>query len=315
VGKGRLGEAVAEYREALRLKKDYPDAHVNLGDALVAQGRAREAEAAFREAIRLKRDDPNAHYGLGNALREQGDLPGASAAFRKAIALAPGHAEAHCNLGQVLRRQGEFRQALAALRRGHELGMKNPGWRYPSAAWVRKAEFLASLEGKLLAFLKGEFQPKDAAERLNLAAVSHAKRLHHAAARLLADAFVIDPKLAGNLKGGHRYGAACSAALAAAGKGADAGKLDDKDKARLRQQALNWLRADLALHARQVETAKPADRAAVQQALRHWQKDTDLAGLREAAALKKLPAAEREAFAQLWADVAALVKRVEENTK
>jgi hypothetical protein len=30
--KGRTDEAIAEFREALRLKKDYPEAHMNLKD-------------------------------------------------------------------------------------------------------------------------------------------------------------------------------------------------------------------------------------------------------------------------------------------
>jgi hypothetical protein len=42
--------------------------------------------------------------------------------------------------------------------------------------------------------------------------------------------------------------------------------------------------------------------------LRHWQKDGDLVGIRDQVALAKLPAEEQKAFAQLWADVAALLK-------
>ena len=47
--------------------------------------------------------------------------------------------------------------------------------------------------------------------------------------------------------------------------------------------------------------------------MRHWQKDTDLAGIRDAAALAKLPAEEQKACTQLWADVAALLKKAAEN--
>ena len=61
--------------------------------------------------------------------------------------------------------------------------------------------------------------------------------------------------------------------------------------------------------AKQLASGRKEDRAAVQQKLRHWQKDTDLAGIRDAAALAKLPADERAAFTQLWADVAALLKK------
>jgi hypothetical protein len=53
------------------------------------------------------------------------------------------------------------------------------------------------------------------------------------------------PKLAADLKWQRRYNAACAAALAAAGKGEDAAKLDEKECDRWRKQALDWLKAEL----------------------------------------------------------------------
>jgi DNA-directed RNA polymerase specialized sigma24 family protein len=108
---------------------------------------------------------------------------------------------------------------------------------------------------------------------------------------------------------------ACYAALAAAGQGEDAAKLDDKERARLRKQALDWLRADLAAYAKLLETGPPPARALVQRQMRHWQKDSDLAGIRAAAALAKLPPAERTAFTQLWSDAASLLKKAEAPAK
>ena len=166
---------------------------------------------------------------------------------------------------------------------------------------------------KLSAFQNGSYTPASNAERLALAEWCQIEKLNHTATRLYAAAFAADPKLADDLEAGHRYSAACYAALAAAGQGEDAAKLDDKDKARLRQQALDWLRADLALRTRQLESGQPADRTAAQQALRHWQQDRDLAGLRDAAALAKLLPEERAACERLWADVAALVKKAGES--
>lgn len=121
--------------------------------------------------------------------------------------------------------------------------------------------------------------------------------------------------LADDLKAGHRYNAAGGASLAAAGQGEESAKLDDKEKTRLRKQALDCRRADLTRRTKQLETGKPADRAVVQQMMRHWQQDTDLAWLRDAAALAKLSADEQKACAQLWADVGALLKKLEEKPK
>jgi hypothetical protein len=46
--------------------------------------------------------------------------------------------------------------------------------------------------------------------------------------------------------------------------------------------------------------------------LQHCRKDPDLAGIRDPAAVANLPADEQEACNKLWADTAALLKKVEE---
>ncbi len=47
----------------------------------------------------------------------------------------------------------------------------------------------------------------------------------------------------------------------------------------------------------------------------HWQQDTDLAGIRDEAAVAKLPLDAQKACTQLWAVVAALLKNSEEKAK
>src|SRR5262249_8034854 len=193
-------------------------------------------------------------------------------------------------------------------KRGHELGAKRPGWRYPSAQWVRDAEHLVALDRKLRAVLRGEARAADPAEQLGLARLCALKKRHVATARFYAAAFAAQPKLADALRTQDRYNAACASALAAAGQGADADKLGDGERARLRRQAREWLTADLAAWAKRI-TDRPQERARVQKTLRHWQADRDLAGIRESEALAQLPAAEREACHQLWTQVDALLRQ------
>src|SRR5262249_1509747 len=133
--------------------------------------------------------------------------------------------------------------------------------------------------------------------------------------RFSAEAFAADPRLADNLQARHRYNAACSAALAAAGRGGDAAKLDDVAKAKLRGQALDWLKADLTALGKLLESGPSQVRPAIVGALSHWQKDSDLAGIRDAAALTKLPADEQKAFRQMWAGVAELLKKAHEKPR
>jgi tetratricopeptide (TPR) repeat protein len=308
--KGQLEEAIVSCRKAIEFDPKSTFAHINLGTALRTKGRVDEAMGCFRKALDLDPRDANAHFCLGNGLRDKRQFDAASASYKKAIELKPNFAEAHCNLGHALSRQGCFAESLAAFQRGHELGSKRRGWPYPSAEWVRRAERMAALEAKLSAFLKGEFQPKDASQRLGLIGVCQAKKLHHAGARLSLDIFAADPKLADHLQAGHRYNAACLAALAASGQGEDAAKLDDSQKARLRKQAADWLRADLTAYTKLLNNGPPTARPFIVQQLQHSQKNGDLAGLRDPKELPRLPKEEQAAWLQHWSAVETLRKNV-----
>jgi serine/threonine-protein kinase len=308
---GQIDLAIASYRKAIELDPKLATAHAGLGSALAERGQVDEAIASYRKSIELNPKDAMTHYELGNLLGGKDQRDEAIACYKKAIELKPDYAEAHCNMGGVLKNQGRFAESLSAYKRGHELGTKQPGWRYPSAKWVRESEWVAAMEAKLPAFLRGEFQPKDTAERLGLASVCDAKKLKHAAARLYAEAFAADPKLADDPRTVHRYNAGSAAALAALAQGKDASQLDDTQKASLRKQALHWLRADLAACAKLLASNPPAARDYVRERLQLFQQDSDLAGFRNKDALAKLPAEERAAWEKLWADVADLRKKSE----
>jgi serine/threonine-protein kinase len=126
---------------------------------------------------------------------------------------------------------------------------------------------------------------------------------------LLAEAFAADPRLADDLNAGWRHTAARFAALAGSGWGEDAGNLAATERGRWRRQALDWLRADLAASTRLLEGGRPGDAAWVRQQLQRWQREGDLAGLRDVDAVAQLPADEQQACRRLWADIAALQQR------
>jgi tetratricopeptide (TPR) repeat protein len=107
-----------------------------------------------------------------------------------------------------------------------------------------------------------------------------------------------------------RHRAACCAMRAAAGDGEGTAGLDDKERAALRRQAAEWLQVDLAQCQGLLEKATPKDREAIRRRLEAWRDANDLAGIRDAAALAKLPAEERTACQKLWADAEALLAKV-----
>jgi tetratricopeptide (TPR) repeat protein/tRNA A-37 threonylcarbamoyl transferase component Bud32 len=307
--KRRLDEAIGHYQKALDLDPKDAKAHNNLGRALKDMGRLDEAIAHFRTALDLDRKDAKAHNNLGTALEAKGRLDQAIRHYLQALEIDPKLAQAHGALGQALLGQGRFAEARQATRRCLELLAVGDPLRPSVTRQLEKCERFLALEKKLPALLKGQTRPADAAEGITVALLCQQhKRLYAAAVRFYAAAFTAEPKLADDLQSGHRYNAACVAALAAAGKGEDAAKLADPERAKLRQQALTWLTADLAAWTPLAEKGPPQARTAVPQTLRHWQQDPDLAGVR-GDALARLPAAERDAWRKLWADVDALLKR------
>ena len=97
-------EAISEYRTALRLRPDYAEVHCNLGNALArVPGHMDDAISEFRTALRLQPDMAEAHLGMGNALvRVPGRMADAALEYRAALRINPDYVEAHFNLGNAL---------------------------------------------------------------------------------------------------------------------------------------------------------------------------------------------------------------------
>jgi Flp pilus assembly protein TadD len=74
-------EAAAESREAVRLRPDWPDAHVSLGFSELVVGNAAEARVAFDRAVELDPEQGMAQFGLVQSLALTGDLAAARERF------------------------------------------------------------------------------------------------------------------------------------------------------------------------------------------------------------------------------------------
>jgi Flp pilus assembly protein TadD len=299
--------AIREYRAAVRLDPKLATAHNNLGYRLYVKNDLGGAIAELQAAVTVRPGFARAHTNLGLALHDNHDLAGAIREFRAAVAIEPQDVRWHSNLGNALQETGDWKGAIAALSEALRL---KPGDGNTRAA-LDTARGLLEADTRLAKVLSGESQPAGAAERAKLAQVCAQpyKQLHATAARFYAEAFAAEPKLAEDLRAGHHYNAACAAALAGCGQGKDANTLGDKGRARLRQQALGWLRADLAAWRRLLEKGPAQNRPGAAQQLAHWLEDTDFAGVRGEQALANLPPAERAPWQQLWQEVEALRQR------
>jgi tetratricopeptide (TPR) repeat protein len=311
--KGDLDGAIASFRKAIDIDPRLVQAHNNLGTALADKGELDGAIACYKTALTLAPRLALAHYNLGLALADKGDPDGAIACYKKAIQLDPEYAQPRVEMGQVLLQQGRYAAARESTRRALELLPTDAPPRLRVRQQLQLCETMLALDQKLPAILRNEVTPSNPGEAVALASMclQPCKKRYAAAARLYADAFAAEPKLATDSEAGHRYNAASSAVLAAAGQGEDARLLPDKVVTMFRRWALDWLRADLAAYAKLAGQNNLALKQTIQQRLAHWRQDPDIASVREPHALERLPENERAAWRALWRDVDEISKKDE----
>jgi hypothetical protein len=243
-----------------------------------------------------------AHELLGAALYRNDQVAAAIGPLNKAVRL-------HGQGGSLW---AKLFLALAQRRLGHaEVAQKYKRQCLGTTGWeesVLLAQLLNELDDPVWEVAAGRAKPTNAAQAQEAAwRCGTEKEWYAAASRLFAEACAADPKLAVNYHVLHR--AAGWAALAAAGQGYDAATLDAPQRARLRQQAYDWLCVALKLWTKTLEAGKPESRTQVGMQMQLWQRDAALNGVRDKSALAALPEVERRTWEQLWADVAALLDR------
>jgi serine/threonine-protein kinase len=332
-GSGALDESINHYRQALQSDPDCARAHYLLAVAVLAKGRYDEADDDYPESVK-----PLNPF-RGTALREAGTYyrqiidcdpvwvpirnplrlsPQEKARFkeaidhyRQAVRLGPRFDVFHGALGQALLARWDSIEAEAELRRGLDLVPKGQdGFRANLERLLQRCRHLRALEGRLPALVQGKDKPA-AADCLDLAQLCFIKKHYATAARLFAEALAANPQLTEDLRAGHRFNAARAAALAGGGQGDDGAGLGEREREALRTQARDWLQLDLAAWGKKVDAGNAADRIQACRTLATWRDEPDLAGLRDADALERLPAGERQQWRALWQMIAALLRRAQ----
>jgi serine/threonine protein kinase len=296
-------EAIEAYRKAIELRPDFAEAYNDLACTINTPGRHRkmpDAVAALRKALELRPGDANMLQNLAVMLAADDKWSEAETVSRAALKLQPDRVQVLIFLGTILQRQGKFADALTALKQAS--GLKTQGNELP--ALILQAEQFVLFDGKLPEILAGEFKPADAAERLALAKFCdlRCRKLFAASTRFYGQAFAAVP----DLEVDNRYDAACVAALAGTGQGQDAVGLASDERARLRSEALAWLRADLA--ARREKERTRISGIPLYFWMQSWQQDADFNGVRGAEALARLPESERREWQELWREINELAE-------
>ena len=113
-GEGRLEDAEAAYRTALRLDPLFLPARFNSATLFNRLGRNAEAERILRDGIARAPDNGELHYSLGLLLAEEQRLDEAAESLGQAVVLIPGRVRVAYNQGLALETLGRLAEAEAA---------------------------------------------------------------------------------------------------------------------------------------------------------------------------------------------------------
>jgi tetratricopeptide (TPR) repeat protein len=115
-------QALASYRQALKLRPRFPAALYEIGWVYNELGQFNDAIPALQEALRYQPSYPEAYNELGYAFRKLGKYSEASENYRQAVALRPNYALALFGLGDsYYYGTKEYKPALDAYQRGLRL--------------------------------------------------------------------------------------------------------------------------------------------------------------------------------------------------
>ena len=111
---GRIQEAIASYKHALKQDANFADAHYNLGNCYRLTGELEQAAESFRRAVAANSTFGAALASLGQTLRSLNRSTEAIPYLEQALALAPRDSELNCVLGDALQDLGQLSQAIRA---------------------------------------------------------------------------------------------------------------------------------------------------------------------------------------------------------
>ena len=117
IRQGRSGAAVKRLKHTLRMFPDFPQAHEELGNALLGQNKPEKALESFKKATELNPNNADAFIKLGKIFSALGRKEEANEAYETALALNPTQKELatamqHLNRGEIEEAEKICREAL-----------------------------------------------------------------------------------------------------------------------------------------------------------------------------------------------------------
>jgi Tfp pilus assembly protein PilF len=181
---GKCGEAIIEFRNAVKTDPNSPEAHYQLALGQIACGRSADAYQSLMKTIKLNPRSIGAHLNLANLFLREGKPDEAIQYARQALAIAPDCGEAHLIQGSANTLKGDARAGVSELElyvrknSSDPVGQQRLGAAYLSLNDLSRAEFrfeaalkldpgsVNALAGIANVYLQQK-QPEKAIQRLN----------------------------------------------------------------------------------------------------------------------------------------------------
>ncbi|MEN8263390.1 MAG: tetratricopeptide repeat protein [Nitrospirota bacterium] len=123
-------EAIDEFKQAIKLKPNYAEAHFHLANAYFGLRRYDEALDSYKKAVKLKPSYVDAHYSLGILATMLSEYDDAIKALKKVIKLDPQHSRACLSLGNAYSELENYEEAVKYYKKAVKLKPKDAGARY-----------------------------------------------------------------------------------------------------------------------------------------------------------------------------------------
>lgn len=300
---GTFDEAIRQFQMALGRKPEYFQAWERWLVVLRKQEKSKELtdlKDQLKRSLELDSDEVM-HLRYAFLSHELGDVETAVREYKRVLELNPKNSDAHVQLGEVYKEQTEFDMALNHLKVAAEQlpEARHSVYFLPNA--VEDLQRLVDLEQDVSRIIEGSREPVSVREQIEFARLLYYHRQFAAAANHFQMAFAEEPGLIADPVSGHRFNAACCAALA--GTGANSPELSLDEMTKERQRARAWLEEE-----RDTVLSKYSGDAVGQlRFLPHFLRDRDFVGIREPSMLKSLPPEEAAQWHGFWNEIRDLV--------
>jgi tetratricopeptide (TPR) repeat protein len=107
-------KSIESFRQAVTLRRDFPEAHADLGVAFYSRGSVARAVEEFKIALAQKPDMAVAHNNLAGIYLRQGYFEEAVTESKKAVALEPNMVEAYFIMGNAYANMKKYKESARA---------------------------------------------------------------------------------------------------------------------------------------------------------------------------------------------------------